>query len=393
MDKKSTQIVNQFYNTDDVSMNDFLKCFVTKGSLEDYPAAQSIEKEVVIYDQATITNVFNSGEPALKLKSELNHCLSKGSGVFVIQGAFENTHIIDKANIVFKEIIKEEKEESKGQGDHFAKPGANERIWNSFQKMFEKDAATSIEYFANPILTFVSEAWLGLGFQMTAQVNIVKPDGAPQNAHRDYHFGFQSPEIVSKYPYNLHLMSQYMTLQGAIAHTDMPLESGPTRLLPHSQKYDLGYLAAGNQKIIEYFNQNHVSLPLKKGDAIFFNPAMFHAAGQNKSANDRSANLLQVSVSFGKAMESVDRGKIAELSYQEILSKTKANTLTKEELYSVIACIADGYSFPTNLDTDPPLGHAAPETMQAYFHRAIQEGEKFEEFVRTLSTMVHRRKS
>jgi ectoine hydroxylase-related dioxygenase (phytanoyl-CoA dioxygenase family) len=32
-------------------------------------------------------------------------------------------------------------------------------------------------------------------------------------------------------------------LQGAVAHTDMPAETGPTTYLPHSQKYLPGYLA------------------------------------------------------------------------------------------------------------------------------------------------------
>ncbi len=34
-----------------------------------------------------------------------------------------------------------------------------------------------------------------------------------------------------------------LTLQGAVAHVDMPVESGPTLYLPHSQKSTHGYLA------------------------------------------------------------------------------------------------------------------------------------------------------
>ena len=34
-----------------------------------------------------------------------------------------------------------------------------------------------------------------------------------------------------------------LTLQGAVAHCDMPVETGPTLYLPHSQKYAHGYLA------------------------------------------------------------------------------------------------------------------------------------------------------
>ena len=45
---------------------------------------------------------------------------------------------------------------------------------------------------------------------------------------------------------------------------------------------------------------------LRKGDAVFFNPALIHAAGENRSEGiQRMANLLQVSSAFGRAMESI----------------------------------------------------------------------------------------
>jgi ectoine hydroxylase-related dioxygenase (phytanoyl-CoA dioxygenase family) len=38
-------------------------------------------------------------------------------------------------------------------------------------------------------------------------------------------------------------MTPLLTLQGAVAHSDMPLASGPTTYLPHSHKYKPGYVA------------------------------------------------------------------------------------------------------------------------------------------------------
>jgi len=103
-----------------------------------------------------------------------------------------------------------------------------------------------------------------------------------------------------------------LTLQGAVAHTDMPAETGPTMYLPHSQKYLPGYLAWRRPDFREYFESSYVQLPLAKGDAVFFNPALFHAAGANHTADvNRMANLLQVSSAFGRAMEAVDRGRMS----------------------------------------------------------------------------------
>ena len=48
---------------------------------------------------------------------------------------------------------------------------------------------------------------------------------------------------------------------------------------------------------------------------------------------------------------------------------------TREALRAqVIAATADGYPFPTTLDTDPPLGGRAPESQQDVLARAVAEG-------------------
>ena len=139
------------------------------------------------------------------------------------------------------------------------------------------------------------KAWLGPNYQMTAQINLVRPTGAAQSPHRDYHLGFQTRELAESYPAHVHDLSPVLTLQGAIAHIDMPIESGPTKLLPFSQIYRHGYLAYSQPEFREYFENNYVQIPLNKGDVLFFNPALYHAGGANISKDiHRMANLLQV---------------------------------------------------------------------------------------------------
>ena len=83
----------------------------------------------------------------------------------------------------------------------------------------------------------------------------------------------------------------------------MPVESGPTKLLPFSQTYLPGYAAWRREDFREVFENKFVQLALNKGDALFFSPAIFHAAGANVSSDiHRMANLLQVSSAFGRAM-------------------------------------------------------------------------------------------
>jgi ectoine hydroxylase-related dioxygenase (phytanoyl-CoA dioxygenase family) len=69
------------------------------------------------------------------------------------------------------------------------------------------------------------EAWLGPAYRITSQVNVVKPGGAAQVSHRDYHLGFQTAEVCEKFPIATQIASQFLTLQGAVAHSNMPVES------------------------------------------------------------------------------------------------------------------------------------------------------------------------
>ncbi|GAA2530032.1 phytanoyl-CoA dioxygenase family protein [Winogradskya humida] len=191
---------------------------------------------------------------------------------------------MDRATAVFAELINEQKAAGTTTGDHFAKPGANDRVWGALDKFAVRDPAAFAAYYDNNTLRLISEAWLGHGYQLTSQVNVVNPGDAAQVAHRDYHLGFMSQDQAMRYPAHIHALSPARTLQGAVAHVDMPLESGPTLYLPHSQKYPAGYIAFHQPDFTAYFERHHVQLPLAKGDAAFFDPALFHGAGTNRSS-------------------------------------------------------------------------------------------------------------
>ena len=162
-----------------------------------------------------------------------------------------------------------------------------------------------------------------------------------------------------------------LTLQGAVAHCDMPVVSGPT-LYPQPE-YSHGYVAYRRPEFQEYFAEHHIQLPLAKGDAVFFTPALFHAAGSNHSSDiKRMANLLQISSAFGRAMETVDRERTVNAIYAA-LQVARDNGLPDDGVANVIAASAEGYSFPTNLDRDQPIGGLAPQTQAELVARAVRE--------------------
>lgn len=316
--------------------------------------------------------------------------MKDGPGVFVIKKAYENTAVIDHQTAIFHQIIAEEKAKNSGKGDHF---GNNERIWNAIQKTCEKDPQAFVDYYSNPLLALACLAWLGPGYQMTAQVNSVRPDSKAQMVHRDYHLGFQSVAVKSQFASHVQVMSQFLTLQGAIAHTDMPVSSGPTMFLPFSQQYEAGCLTYERLEFIAHFEQNYVQLPLEKGDMVFFNPALYRGAGANHDSKDRLANLVQISSPFGKPMEAINHCSMILSIYPTLLEKYKKHSENKQIIDNSIAAVADGYSFPTNLDSDPPIGGNAQQTEQQLMKYALEHQWSVTEFEQELHQMIQRRKA
>jgi len=376
-----------YYDPQSCNVRDFEACLDQVTRPKDVPLAMGIEKNIPVYDSAQLQSVLD-GESRRIVMAEWARVLRSGAGIVVLKDAYSDTRVLDEATETYDRIIAQEKQNAGGGADHFAASGANDRIWNSLQKLCEAAPDVFLRYFANTAIAAVCEAWLGPNYQMTAQVNLVHPGGAAQQAHRDYHLGFQTADVSAAYPAHVHEVSPILTLQGAVAHCDMPIESGPTKLLPFSQAYKPGYAAWRREDFREVFEARCVQLPLSKGAAVFFNPALFHAAGANSSTDiHRFVNLLQVSSAFGRAMETVDRDKMCRLVFPHAARAFADGTLSQGELSAAIAATAEGYSFPTNLDRDPPSNGLAPETQAAFFLRAIEEGLSEDEFCARLTEM------
>lgn len=357
----------------------------------DYPFAASVERGVVIYG-ADLTEKIAEAGVRKDVQAEIVHALLEGPGIVVFQGAFA-AEVIDRASDAFNDMLAAQKAAGVVSGDHFAKAGANDRIWGALDKLAVAHPEVFFDYYTNDIVALASSAWLGPNYQLNSALNIVNPGGQAQTPHRDYHLGFMPLETAAGYPAHVHKLSAALTLQGAVAHCDMPIETGPTLYLPHSQKYLPGYLAAGLPDFVEYFRQHYVQLPLAKGDAVFFNPALFHGAGTNLTTDvKRMANLLQVSSAFGRSLETVNRVKATAALYPTLLQR-KASGAGDAEIANVIAASAEGYPFPTNLDLDQPVDSLNPESQAELVHRALAAGWTPEQFVEQLHAQDGRRRS
>lgn len=361
-----------FLRAADCNLDDFRAMVEVETDLADHPLAERIDRGIPVYSADELRNRLAGGLDRRVVEAEIATALLDGPGTIVVTGAMEPA-VVDRASAVFFDLIDQQHARGRSVGDHYAKPGANDRVWNSFEKHAIADPDSFVEYYSNDVIALVATAWLGPSYQMSAQVNVVNPGGDAQMPHRDYHIGFLTDAVAEAYPAHAHVMSPALTLQGAVAHCDMPIESGPTFLLPHSQKYPAGYLAWRRPEFIEYFQRRYVQSALAKGDLLFFNPALFHAGGRNETAHiRRMANLLQISSSMARAMETIDTARITRAVYPSILRAKRAG-LSADRVENVVATCSEGYAFPSNLDRDPPVGGLTPPSQTDVVRRAVAE--------------------
>ncbi|MEN0041053.1 MAG: phytanoyl-CoA dioxygenase, partial [Pseudomonadota bacterium] len=116
-------------------MDDLRKIISRVCDLSDAPNALEIVKNVPIYNCAGLADWPADEDRAAALRTELASILLNGPGVFVLRGAFSDMSVIDAATDTFTAIIEREKAVNGGGGDHFAASGANDRIWNSLEKL------------------------------------------------------------------------------------------------------------------------------------------------------------------------------------------------------------------------------------------------------------------
>lgn len=119
-----------------------------------------------------------------------------------------------------------------------------------------------------------------------------------------------------------------------MAHCDMPVESGPTFLLPQ----------------------------------------------------------LQISSSMARAMETIDMGRIARTVYPWILN-AKRRGLDAGSIENIVATASEGYAFPSNLDRDPPVGGLTPPSQTDILRRAVDEESTSERLDDELASHAGKRSS
>jgi ectoine hydroxylase-related dioxygenase (phytanoyl-CoA dioxygenase family) len=131
----STEPETTYFEADACHLGDFRSLVEQSMAPGDVPYAARVKKNIPIYDMPALQAELK--DPALRraLMAEWADVLRSKAGVLVLKSAYQDTTVIDDATRIFSETIAAERTQNGGGGDHFAKAGANDRIWNSLQKL------------------------------------------------------------------------------------------------------------------------------------------------------------------------------------------------------------------------------------------------------------------
>ena len=126
-----------YYNPEICNLVDFLEIINQKMVDASVPYASEVKKNIPIYDISALQNVIANDKLKRELMAEWAWVLRESAGAIVLRNAYQDTSPIDEATKLYEQIISNEKQKSGGGADHFAAAGANDRIWNSLQKLCE----------------------------------------------------------------------------------------------------------------------------------------------------------------------------------------------------------------------------------------------------------------
>ena len=126
---------------DACDLDDFIAATARTTVLDDYPLASAVERNVLVYDGDAVRRVAGEPESRRALLAEWAEAMLAGPGIVVCKNAFADKGPVDAATRLFQAMIAEQHRTNTGGGDHFAKPGANDRVWNGLEKLCLADPA------------------------------------------------------------------------------------------------------------------------------------------------------------------------------------------------------------------------------------------------------------
>ncbi len=161
-----------YLSADDCRLADLIDLVSQKTDLADYPYAVAVEQNMLIYDGARLRKQLCGPAGRLQVEAELARALLDGPGIMVLAGAFDDLWVVDRATRQFEAIIAAQRTAGGAAGDPFAAAGrttGSGTRWRSWPWR----AGGVRGLLPNNLIAAVCRAWLGPGYQVTSQVNVL----------------------------------------------------------------------------------------------------------------------------------------------------------------------------------------------------------------------------
>ena len=129
---------------DDCQLDDLRTLVEQRTDPDDYPCADAVEQNVLVYGSG-LRERASTPEGRRTVQAELARALMDGPGIVVLKQAFEDLSVVDRATEAFNALIAEQRAQGTASGDHFAPPGANDRVWGAQDKLALRDPALFAE--------------------------------------------------------------------------------------------------------------------------------------------------------------------------------------------------------------------------------------------------------
>src|SRR5688572_12091895 len=104
----ATRSTPGWYTAEDCRLEDFRAVVETTTDLADYPSADEVRENVLVYGSRLRDSIATPGGRR-DVQAELARVLTDGPGIVVFAGAFPDTGVVDRATAVFEAVITEQK--------------------------------------------------------------------------------------------------------------------------------------------------------------------------------------------------------------------------------------------------------------------------------------------
>ena len=123
-----------YFTEKDCNIDHFLTLISEKIDPSSLKFAENLEHNIPIYSNHSVVSSLANPLTRRQLMTEWASVISELSGALVVKGAISDLQMLEQVTELFNEIVIKEKAENSG-GDHFGEKGANDRVWNSLQKL------------------------------------------------------------------------------------------------------------------------------------------------------------------------------------------------------------------------------------------------------------------